>query len=418
MSTSLWILVVVGVVLLLAVLGWLVQWNERRKLGDVQRFVEERNTNELTKYLRYWGLNKVQIRAAEALGELRDPATIPALLEVWETSMPDVQNECAHALARMPGEHVVPLLLEKVEGEKKALVVELLRRFDLPEACAVVGRFDQERAHQREMLQRLLAGPSLGDSLAASITKIHRETQDKFAALLRQETPGISDPLSLKDSIAPASNISWDNSEELQEASKGASDHATREDSIAKLKALSQTHQTSSAPYALLAQAMEQNHQREEAEQLLLGAINKVHTKSEILDMLGNVSKNGRDYRKATAYYLMAAYAMNPNSTDWGTLVYLAGVYRALGNEDRAKECDAAAAAMRGGNRVDLTTETYSAVHEVVRQNSILEELANSAWPSICDNLGRLSGKYEKETWTPGSPPAPASAVSPGGFER
>ena len=122
--------------------------------------------------------------------------------------------------------------------------------------------------------------PSIGDLLAASISQLHRQTQEKFAGTLQQIAPGIHDPFSVKDSVAPALNITWDNSEELREASKCASNPPTREDGMAKLKGLCETHPSSSAPYALLAQAMDQNHQQAEAETLLLSALAKVHTKS------------------------------------------------------------------------------------------------------------------------------------------
>lgn len=439
MSSTEWIAIVLGAILLLVLIAVLVHWVERRMLRNIELFVSQRNTNELINLARNQTFPKVQIRAVEALAELQDPASIPTLVALWLDAglTPEVREAFENTLVKMPGEHVVPVLLARVQGEDKAWaqigsgllnqplmlekvaselfrngrVLELMRKFDLPEAKAVVQAADQQRAQLFARLTGQRQVPSLAEALTASLMNIHRESQQNFSKLLREVAPALSDPLSIRDSVAPTSNITWDNSEDLREASQQARNPSTHAEGITKLKALCEHHPSSSAPYALLAQAMEQDHRCPEAEQLLLNALNKVHARSEILDMLGSIAKGNGDFLKATAYYLVAAYAMNPNSTDWGTIIYLSGVYRALGNESRANDCKDAAAAMRGGNPVQLTAEMYAAIEQAVEHNSILSDLANSAWPSLCDNIARLSDKLEKDSWTPGPPPKPAATA-------
>ena len=226
------------------------------------------------------------------------------------------------------------------------------------------------------MAQKLAAvlapKPSIGDLLGASLGKIFQEVQQHFVEGLAQVTPAVRNPLDLKDSPAPPSNITWDNSQELREATELTSKAPTRGAGIEKLRTLCESSPTSSAPYALLAQALRYDDQYDQAESLLIEALPRVHSRGEIFDALGNISSVKHDYLKATGYYLTAAYAMNPYSTDWGTLVYLSGVYRACGNEERARECQEAAAAMRGGNPVELRGEKFAAIREAIDSHKIL----------------------------------------------
>jgi hypothetical protein len=151
MSTWLWIVIgVVGFFVLLYLLGLLLQRAEKRKLSLIPELIEEKNTEALTRELSSW-THVVQIGAAKALAELRDPAAIPALLQNWleRSNPPEVQEAFVAALARMPGEQLVPLLLEKAQGENRKRVANLLREFDLPAARDLVARVDEQQAEAK-----------------------------------------------------------------------------------------------------------------------------------------------------------------------------------------------------------------------------------------------------------------------------
>ena len=226
---------------------------------------------------------------------------------------------------------------------------------------------------------------SIMSGLMAGITQIDTEFKLAFVQLLGQVAPLVSDPLRLKDGDIPEDTITWDNSEDLREATRLTDSPATRKQGIERLQELCQLFPESAAPYTLLAQALRYDGEYDQAEKLLVNALPNVSAKSEILDMLGNIFNYKEDHAKATAYYLLAAYAAGPKFREWGTYIYLYGIYQACKQEERAKDCYEIAAWMRGGNPVNLTSDKIASIRQAVASNPIICELANRAWPSICD---------------------------------
>jgi hypothetical protein len=184
---------------------------------------------------------------------------------------------------------------------------------------------------------------------------------------------------SLRDGVPPSDLITWDNSETLREASGLAGQPGTRNEAIRRLEGLCDQHPASDAPYTLLAEALRRDGSYEKAEALLLRALTKVPLKSEILDELRNVFDWKGDHRKAAAYGLLAVYAMASTSTAWGTLLYLHGVYQALGRPEASAQCRNAAAAMRG-SAVDLTAENFGKIREAISSDTLIKSIAQKAW--------------------------------------
>ncbi len=169
MSTWLWILIAVaGFIALIVILGLLMQSAEARAMTRIKRFVEDKNTDALVKLLGHWWSDQIKIGAAEGLVELNNPSTVPALFENWlrPGNSQTARIGIAEAMAKMPGDQIVPALLKEVDGKRKDQVIDLLRKFDHPEARAFVGEIDQQRneareksTQAREFVKGLLNGP-------------------------------------------------------------------------------------------------------------------------------------------------------------------------------------------------------------------------------------------------------------------
>jgi hypothetical protein len=161
MSTWLWVLIgAVAFLVLIVLTNVLMARLEERKLEKdpdfMQRLVRERNAAALTNALQHSWSPKTSAQAADALGRLRDASAIPTLLDAYLQALNSaiIRRPCARALAAMPGEQVVPLVLAKLGGGRDAILIELLREFDLPAANEVVDKFDKEAAEARERIDR------------------------------------------------------------------------------------------------------------------------------------------------------------------------------------------------------------------------------------------------------------------------
>lgn len=161
MSTWLWIiLIAVGIVVLFVVIGLLGNWIERRDLRRLQRSLDEKDAPALTQALSHWN-DKVRVQAAAALVELQGPAAAPALVDIFLTpsTTPAVRSGIAAALLKLPEDQVVPLLVSKTEVEQETLVIDLLKKFETPEAQVAIQKLRQARtdaetasAAQREIV--------------------------------------------------------------------------------------------------------------------------------------------------------------------------------------------------------------------------------------------------------------------------
>lgn len=161
MSTWLWIIVIaVGIVVLLVVIGLIGYWAESSALKQLQRSVKEKNVEALIQALTHWN-DKVRIQAAAALVELQGPAAAPALVDIFlaPSTKPAVRSGIATAILKLPVDQVVPLLVANTGAEQQNLAIDLLRRFETPEARAAIQKLRQERtdaeaasAKQREIV--------------------------------------------------------------------------------------------------------------------------------------------------------------------------------------------------------------------------------------------------------------------------
>jgi hypothetical protein len=175
MSIWMWILVgVIGLVVLLILLFVVAsilfqvrgRSDERKLAADpdhISRLAGEGNIAELLKALNSPS-DKVSAEAARVLGQLKDPTTIPALTYHYFGFGRAEREPYAVALAAMPGEEIVPLLLKSLDTRNHELAIDLLRRFDRPEAREAVAKFDKQRAEteaeaarRNSIVERLLS---------------------------------------------------------------------------------------------------------------------------------------------------------------------------------------------------------------------------------------------------------------------
>lgn len=152
-----------------------------------------------------------------------------------------------------------------------------------------------------------------------------------------QNIPWIQDKESWHDPPSQEA-ITFDNSQALRNANELALNESSSEEGMRQLREIIENHSDCSAPYNLLAQALRKYKRNHEAEKLLFKAFNKVLKKSSIGNSLGSLYFfDLGDLEKSIEWFTKSILAESPeNRSEWGSYLYLSGIYNSYGFEEEA----------------------------------------------------------------------------------